>query len=57
MSLQGRIDELANKHRELDRQIQHAQKLASTDTLTLTELKRRKLRLKEELARVSPPGH
>lgn len=55
MSLQGRIDELAHKHRELDKKIQHVQKLASTDTLTLTELKRRKLRLKEELARVSQP--
>lgn len=50
MSIQGRIRELTSKHRELDQEIQDAQKHASTDPLILTELKRRKLRLKEELS-------
>ncbi|MEL7128733.1 MAG: YdcH family protein [Pseudomonadota bacterium] len=49
MSIQGRIAELSTKHRELDQKIQHAQKQAAVDTLQVSELKRRKLRIKEEL--------
>ncbi|MEM9670567.1 MAG: YdcH family protein [Pseudomonadota bacterium] len=54
MSIEGRIRELSNKHRELDQQIQDVQKHASSDPLELQELKRRKLRLKEEISSLQP---
>ncbi|MEO1476379.1 MAG: DUF465 domain-containing protein [Pseudomonadota bacterium] len=50
MSIEGRIRELTSKHRELDQLIQDAQRHASTDPLELSKLKRRKLRLKEEIS-------
>ena len=50
MSIQGRIRELTHKHRELDQKIQHAQKHVAVDPLHISELKRRKLRIKEELS-------
>lgn len=49
MSLNGRISELATKHRHLDEQITEAQKRPATDDLTVKDLKRQKLRIKEEL--------
>ncbi|MEM7007330.1 MAG: DUF465 domain-containing protein [Pseudomonadota bacterium] len=54
MSIEGRIRELTSKHRELDQEIQDAQKHSAIDTLTITELKRRKLRVKEELSSLRP---
>lgn len=50
MSIQGRISELSSKHRELDQKIQDAQKHSAADPLKLSEMKRRKLRIKEELS-------
>lgn len=49
MSVQGRIEELSNRHRKLDEQIEREQKRPSSDSLTLKDLKRQKLRIKEEL--------
>lgn len=49
MSLKGRISELANKHRQLDQKIHEEQKRPSADTLRLKHLKRKKLKIKEEL--------
>ena len=49
MSLNGRINELANKHRELDEKISQTQKRPAADTLELKDLKRQKLKIKEEL--------
>lgn len=49
MSLDGRMNELAAKHRNLDQQITEEQKRPSADNLVIKELKRRKLRIKEEL--------
>lgn len=54
MSLQGRIEELSNRHRQLDELIQREQKRPSSDSLTLKDLKRRKLRIKEELKELKP---
>lgn len=53
MSIQNRINELSNQHRDLDHKIQSAQKSPAIDTLELTKLKRRKLRLKEELSNLA----
>lgn len=49
MSLNGRISELANKHRQLDEQISEEQKRPSGDDLVIKDLKRQKLRIKEQL--------
>ena len=49
MSLQGRIEELAQRHRKLDETIQAEQKRPATDALRVKDLKRQKLRIKEEL--------
>ena len=49
MSLQGRIEELSQRHRKLDESIQAEEKRPATDTIRLKDLKRQKLRIKEEL--------
>ncbi len=54
MSIEGRINELSNRHRRLDEQIEHEQKRPSADPIRLHELKRQKLRIKEELRDLRP---
>ncbi|MEL6473549.1 MAG: DUF465 domain-containing protein [Pseudomonadota bacterium] len=49
MALQGRIDELSVRHRKLDQLIETEQKRPSHDPTQLRDLKRQKLRIKEEL--------
>ncbi|MFN4225430.1 MAG: YdcH family protein [Hyphomonas sp.] len=49
MSLNGRISELAARHRQLDEQIAEEQKRPSGDDLVIKDLKRQKLRIKEQL--------
>ncbi len=53
MSLQKHIDALNIKHAEIDANIAQEQLRPRPDTLKLQLLKRRKLRLKEELERHS----
>ncbi len=53
MSIQGRIEELSSKHKALEDQIKVQQKQPATDALHLTELKRRKLKIKDELHALS----
>lgn len=49
MSLQGRIEELSVRHRRLDEKIETEQKRPIHDSTELQQLKRQKLRIKEEL--------
>lgn len=49
MTIEARIRELGNRHRQLDEVIQQEMGRPSTDPLQVRELKRRKLRLKEEI--------
>ena len=49
MTIEARIRELGNRHRTLDETIQKELTRPSTDPLQVRELKRRKLRLKEEI--------
>ncbi|MEQ8320630.1 MAG: DUF465 domain-containing protein [Rhodospirillales bacterium] len=49
MSLNGRISELASKHRQLDEKISQTQKHPAADQLELKDLKRQKLKIKEQL--------
>jgi len=49
MALDARIRELGNRHQTLDRLIEDETKRPASDDVRLTELKRQKLRLKEEI--------
>ena len=49
MSLQGRIEELSRRHRELDEKISEEQKRPAYNESAVRDLKRQKLRLKEEM--------
>ena len=52
MSLQINLSELERRHQALEREIQDAMAHPSTDDLKIAELKRRKLQLKDEIARL-----
>ncbi len=52
MSLQTHLVELERKHRQLEEAIAQAVASPSSDDLSVTELKRKKLLLKEEIERV-----
>ena len=54
MSLQGRIEELASRHRKIDEEISDEQKRPAADEVRLHELKRKKLKIKEELVTLRP---
>jgi hypothetical protein len=49
MALEARIRELGARHQSLDRAIQEEASRPAADAVRLKELKRKKLRLKEEL--------
>ncbi|WP_084420525.1 YdcH family protein [Henriciella litoralis] len=54
MSLQGRIEELSNRHQRLDQEISEEQKRPAADEVRLYDLKRKKLKIKEELVNLKP---
>jgi hypothetical protein len=49
MALDARIRELGNRHQTLDRLIEDELRRPASDDIRLKELKRQKLRLKEEI--------
>ena len=51
MSIEAHLSELVRKHGELERRIEEVALHPSADTLEVTELKRRKLKLKDEIER------
>ncbi|MEL6279707.1 MAG: YdcH family protein [Pseudomonadota bacterium] len=51
MSLETHLQELRKKHEALDIQIAEEEKLPGMDHLQIQDLKKQKLRLKEEIAR------
>jgi hypothetical protein len=55
MAIEARIRELDSRHETLDRAIQDEAGRPAADDLRLRELKRRKLKLKEELEQLR--GH
>jgi hypothetical protein len=55
MPLQNHLTELERKHQALEREIQDALAHPSTNDLKLAELKRKKLQLKDEIARLREP--
>jgi hypothetical protein len=57
MTIEARIRELGNRHRQLDDQLHEAKLHPSVDSLQVRELKQRKLRLKEEIASLEQRAH
>jgi hypothetical protein len=52
MSMQSHLAELEKRHRALDAELAEALAHPSTDDLKIAELKRRKLHVKDEIARL-----
>ena len=52
MAMEMHLAELERRHHALERQIEEAMQHPGIDTLTLTELKRRKLSLRDEIERL-----
>lgn len=53
MSLSSHLEELKKKHQSLSEAVEAAQRAPSTDALRITDLKKQKLRIKEEISRLS----
>jgi len=53
MSLSTHLDELTQRHRRLEAQIERETLSPAGDDLVIADLKKRKLRLKEEIRRLS----
>jgi hypothetical protein len=53
MSLNAHLQELKKKHQHLSDQVEKAQRSPGSDDLSVTELKKQKLRLKEEIERLN----
>lgn len=52
MALEAHLVELSEKHRVLDRRIEEELNSPSSDTVQVAELKRQKLRLRDEIERL-----
>jgi len=57
MALDAHVSELSDKHRALEKQIEHELARPSSDDLTVAQLKREKLRIKDELMRLRGLNH
>jgi len=57
MALSAHISELIEKHRHLEDEIREELTHPGSDSLRINELKRRKLRLKEEIERLRTEVH
>lgn len=53
MTITSHLVELRRKHETLSDQVEQAQRSPGTDALKIAELKKQKLRLKEEIKRLS----
>jgi hypothetical protein len=57
MAIEARIRELGARHESLERAIQDEMSRPAADATRLTELKRQKLRLKEEMESLRAAAH
>ena len=57
MAMEPHLAELERRHQALEKEIEEAMAHPGVDTLTLTELKRRKLSLKDEIERLRVAVH
>lgn len=53
MSLDSHLMELRRKHQALSEQVEKAQRAPGMDATTVAEMKKQKLRIKEEITRLS----
>ncbi len=53
MSLSSHLEQLKKKHQNLSAEVEAAQRSPGTQDLQIAELKKQKLRLKEEITRLS----
>ena len=53
MSLNSHLQELKRKHQTLSEAVEQAQRAPGSDDLRISEMKKQKLRLKEEIERLS----
>ncbi|PZO67078.1 MAG: DUF465 domain-containing protein [Paracoccus denitrificans] len=53
MSVESHVQELRKKHQHLSDQVERAQKSPSADVASVSAMKKEKLRLKEEIGRLS----
>lgn len=53
MTISSRMTELKRKHEALSEQVEEAQRSPGTDDLAIVEMKKQKLRLKEEMSRLA----
>jgi len=53
MSLHSHLEELKRKHQSLEIQVEEAQRSPGMSNLAISDLKKQKLRLKEEIERLS----
>ncbi|MDA7424991.1 YdcH family protein [Thalassococcus lentus] len=58
MSLSSHLQELKRKHESLEHAVEEAHRAPGVDGLQIAELKKQKLRLKEEISRIeTQPAH
>ena len=57
MALEARLRELDSRHRKLDRTIEQETNHPASDDIRIAELKRQKLRLKEEIEGLKARTH
>ena len=58
MSLTTHLEELRRKHEDLSRQVEAETRAPGSDSLVITDLKKRKLALKQEIERLrAAPAH
>ena len=53
MSLNAHLETLKKKHRDMSEAIEAAQRAPGIDDLKVSDMKKQKMRLKEEIARLS----
>jgi hypothetical protein len=54
MTMSSHLQELRRKHQHLSEAVEEAERSPAVDHLAVADLKKQKLRLKEEIARLSP---
>lgn len=57
MAMEQQLAELERRHKILEKEIDEALTHPGTDALTVTELKRRKLQVKDEIAKLTATHH
>ena len=56
MSLSSHVEELKKKHHDLSEQVEQIQRAPGTSDAQIAELKKQKLKIKEEISRLETAG-